>query len=40
MMTRGDVDSDGDITVVDATYILRYSTHIKVPVSVGEYVSE
>lgn len=34
----GDVDGDGDATVVDATYIQRYATHIYTPYPVGELI--
>jgi hypothetical protein len=34
----GDVDGDGDATVVDATYIQRYATRVNVPYPVGELI--
>ena len=32
----GDVDGDGEATVIDATYIQRYGVHMKIPVSEDE----
>lgn len=34
----GDVDGDGDATVVDATYIQRFATRVNVPYPVGELI--
>ena len=36
---QGDVDGDGDPTVVDATFIMRYAVGIDTPYTIGEFVS-
>ena len=38
-MMLGDVDGDGEVTVLDATFIQRYATKAKVPYPIGEPVN-
>ncbi len=33
-----DVDGDGEVTIVDATWIQRYNIGMRVPHPVGEYI--
>ncbi len=39
MITRGDVDGDGELTILDATYIMRYLARQTTPYPIGERIS-
>jgi hypothetical protein len=39
-MKTGDVDGDGDLTVVDATFIQRHATLVPVPYPIGGPVAK
>ena len=39
MLTRGDVDGDGELTVLDVTYIMRYLARQTTPYLIGERIS-
>ena len=35
---QGDVDGDGDPSIVDAAFIMRYCVGIETPFDIGEFV--
>ena len=37
---NADVDGDGELTIVDATFIQRYATGIPTPYDIGKFIEK